>query len=181
MAENKRVKKSKGLEIGVEKLHLENGHARSELGKLRTDEIVKEESASSNGYSPQDSSLKSASQSPYKQEHALQSPTIKMEKHEEVIGGEVTLKQEPGQLPKLSRSTSHKILSRPPPLFKDYPDKTKEAEDSFELISGCSYTSKYIGSTEHDSMDCDCAEEWGKAISPTTIHSIFRSDTDFFM
>ena len=168
MTEDKRARKSRGLETGVEKLNLDNGLSKKDLGKLRTDEI-KEESASCNSLSPQDSPMKSASQSPFKQVNASQSPPTKMERHEEIIGGEVTVKQEPGQPPKLSRSTSHKIASRAPPLFQDYPDKTKEAKGTFELISECSYTSKWIGSTEHDSMDCDCAEEWGKTISPVPI------------
>ena len=86
-----------------------------------------------------------------------------MEIHEDFIAGEVTVKQEPGQPPKLSRSQSHKFMSRPPPHFDDLPDKTNEANGTYQLIWECSYVSKYIGSTEHDSMDCDCAEEWGKA------------------
>ncbi len=170
MTEDRRQKKSRVLESSVEKLHLEDGRTKRELGKLRTDGI-KEESASSNGYSPQDTSMKSASQSPFVQEKASRSPSTAMEKHEEVIGGEVTVKQELGQPPKLSRSTSHKIVSRPPPLFNSHPDKTEEANGTFQIISECSYTSKYIGSTEHDSMDCDCTEEWGKVTSTNVPHA----------
>lgn len=135
-----------------------------EPGRLRTDEI-KEESASSNSQSPSDTSMRSASQSPTKHEKASQSPFTSSEKHEEIVGGEITVKQEPGQPPKLSRSTLQKIVARSPPVFSDYEDKIKEARETFEVIPECSYSSKYIGSSEHDSMDCDCAEEWGKHLS----------------
>ena len=174
MTEDKRARKSRGLESGVEKLHLEHGLSKRDSGKLRTDEI-KEESASCNSLSPQGSPLKSASQSPYKKENLSQSPPPGMEKHEEIIGGEVTVKQEPGQPPKLSRSISQRITSRAPLLFQDHPDKTKEAKGTFELISECSYTSKWIGSTEHDSMDCDCAEEWGKLKTSSAHLSVFSN------
>ena len=167
MTEEKRLKKSRVLESGVEKLHLENGHTKEELEKLQADEI-KEEPTSTNGNSPQDMSMDVGSQSPFNQGKISRSPCSNVEQHEELIGGEVTIKQEPGQPPKLSRSTSHKILCRPPLLFNEYLDKTKEAKATFQFISECSYTSKYIGSTEHDSMDCDCAEEWGKT---TFIHA----------
>lgn len=164
MSEDKRHRKSRVLEAGVEELHLHNGHTKRDRGRSRTDEI-KEESASSSGHSPQDTSMNSASQSPIKHSKLSQSPHTGSETHEEVVGGDVTVKQEPGQPPKLARSSSQKIVSRPPPLFDDYADKTEEARGTFQLLSECAYSSKYIGSTEHGSMDCDCAEEWGKAAS----------------
>lgn len=167
MTEDKRLKKSRVLDSSVQDAPLENGRTKREPGRLRTDEI-KEESASSTSQSPQDTPMKSTPQSPIKYEKASQSPFTGSEKHEEVIGGEITVKEEPGQPPKLSRSTSQKIVARPPPLFDEYKDKTEEAEESFEVIRECSYSSKYIGSSEHDSMDCDCAEEWGKT-TPTSI------------
>jgi len=168
MTEDKRQRKSRVSESNVQNLRLENAHTKRELGRLRTDEI-KEESASSNSQSPSDKSMNFASQSPTKHEEASQSPFTDSEKHEEVIGGEITVKHEPGQPPKLSRSTSQKIVARPPPLFDNYEDKTKEAREGFEVIPECSYSSRYIGSSEHDSMDCDCAEEWGKDVSTSTI------------
>lgn len=75
--------------------------------------------------------------------------------------GEIVLKQEPGQLPKLSRSSSQKVALRPPPLYTHLPDSTQDALATFEQIPGCIYANKYMGYTEH-AMECDCAEEWGK-------------------
>ena len=79
----------------------------------------------------------------------------------QVLGGEIMVKLEPGKPPKLSRTSTQRVTARPVPLFDDYPDKTNEATGVFQVISECSYSSKYLGSTEH-AMDCDCAEEWGK-------------------
>lgn len=75
--------------------------------------------------------------------------------------GEIVLKQEPGQPLKLSRSSSQKVASRPPPLYTHLPDSTQDALATFEQIPGCIYANKYMGYTEH-AMECDCAEEWGK-------------------
>lgn len=78
----------------------------------------------------------------------------------ETVGGEILVKQEPGQPPKLSRSSSQKIVARPPQLFSHFPDSTADALATFEQIEGCEYANKYMGYTEH-AMECDCAEEWG--------------------
>jgi histone-lysine N-methyltransferase SETD2 len=80
---------------------------------------------------------------------------------EETVGGDILLKQEPGQPPKLSRSSSQKVLSRPPQLFDHLPDSTQDALATFEQIQACWYANKYMGYTEH-AMECDCSEEWGK-------------------
>ena len=157
MTEHKRSRKSKGIENGVEELHLENGDALGRLGKE-----IKEEAANSNKSSPRDTYMKSISQSPIKTEIPSQSPSTGSEKAEEVVGGEVTVKLEPGHPPKLARSASHKIISKQAPLFHGHPSKTEESKHTFQVLDQCSYTSKYIGSTEHGSMDCDCTEEWGK-------------------
>lgn len=96
-----------------------------------------------------------------------------------MVGGKVTLKMEPGQPPKLARSSSQKITSRPLQLFTDYDNKTEEAKAVFETIPTCVYSSRFMGATEHG-MDCDCSEEWGKdtahffwssIFSPILIHS----------
>lgn len=157
MTENKRSKRHKVLENSVQELHLESGEA---LGRL--DKEIKGEATDGNGYSPRDIPMKSHSHSPVKTDLPLQSPSTGSEKHEEVVGGEVTVKLEPGHPPKLARSSSHKIISKPAPLFHDHPSKTEESKHTFQVLEQCSYTSKNIGSTEHGSMDCDCAEEWGK-------------------
>jgi histone-lysine N-methyltransferase SETD2 len=77
------------------------------------------------------------------------------------VGGDITLKQEPGKPPKLARSASQKVIARPPQLFDHLPNSVNEATESFEVIGSCIYSSKYMGHTEH-AMECDCAEEWGK-------------------
>lgn len=163
MTEDKQQRKSRISAASLEKLQIDSRHTKREPGRLRTEEI-KEEYTSSNGQSPRDMSTKASPESPFRHDKASHSPSTDYEEHEEVISGEVTVKQEPGQPPKLSRSTSQKFVAKPPRLFDDCDDKTREARGSFQVIPECSYSSKYIGSTEHDSMDCDCAEEWGKII-----------------
>lgn len=170
MTENKRSKRHKVLENSVQELHLESGEA---LGRL--DKEIKGEATDGNGSSPRDIPMKSHSHSPVKTDLPLQSPSTGSEKHEEVVGGEVTVKLEPGHPPKLARSSSHKIISKPAPLFHDHPSKTEESTHTFQVLEQCSYTSKNIGSTEHGSMDCDCAEEWD---SFTKTNSACGHDSD---
>lgn len=80
---------------------------------------------------------------------------------EEVIGGDITLKLEPGKPPKLARSSSKKIPTRPPPLFLDHEDVTSEARRTFEVLPDCNYANKYLGTTDA-AYECDCNEVWGK-------------------
>lgn len=163
MTGHERLRRHKVLENKVEELHLENRDTPSRLGKE-----IKGEATNSNWSSPRDTSMKSSSQSPIKTEIPKQSPSSGSEKLEEVVGGEVTVKLEPGHPPKLARSSSHKIISKPAPLFHNHASKTEESKHTFQVLEQCSYTSKYIGSTEHGSMDCDCTEEWGKS----TLHAL---------
>ena len=158
MTEDKRLRRNKVLVESVEDLHLENGVNRRAGGGRRS-----ESTTGSNGVlTPNDAAMKSETQSPVKNEKVSESPNIGSEEHEEVIGGGVTVKEEAGQPPKLSRTTSQKIIARPPLLFNDCPSKTEEARGTFDAISECTYTSKHIGSTEHGSMECDCQEDWGR-------------------
>jgi SET domain-containing protein len=92
---------------------------------------------------------------------ATQTPKSENNEHEEI--GEIALKVEPGKAPKLSRKSSQKVISRPAPLFADLPDSTAEAVSAFQVIRDCIYGSKYMGSSEHDALGCDCSEEWGKS------------------
>lgn len=108
---------------------------------------------------------RSKSQSPAKQLPSDAS-TPRTDAHEEMLGGEITLKMEPGKAPKLSRTASQKILSRPPPLYLDLPDATQEAVSSFDVLTKCTYANKHIGTTEH-ALECDCPEEWGKLPTPS--------------
>ncbi|EMC96581.1 hypothetical protein BAUCODRAFT_481348 [Baudoinia panamericana UAMH 10762] len=102
-------------------------------------------------------STKKQSRSSVKVDIMAQSP-IKAE-HQEVLGGDVTLKLEPGKPPKLARTTSQKVEKRPPQLFLDYEDKTSEATSTFGVLPECTYANKYLGTTE-PALECDCAEEW---------------------
>lgn len=98
---------------------------------------------------------RSSSQAPIKSENGVFSAK------EEKVGGDITVKMEPGQPPKLSRSSSQKVVAQPPQLFLHLPDSTAEAQSTFEVIETCTYANKYMGYTEH-AMECDCAEEWGE-------------------
>ena len=88
--------------------------------------------------------------------------TMTKPSEEETRAGDMVVTQEPGQPPKLARSTSQKVVPRAPRLFAHLPDRTQEALASFEKIEVSWYANKYMGYTEH-AMECDCAEEWGKS------------------
>ncbi|KAK0919789.1 histone methyltransferase set2 [Friedmanniomyces endolithicus] len=104
---------------------------------------------------------KRQSRSPVKVGSMARSPAL-TNGHEETLGGGVTLKLEPGKPPKLARTTSTKVIRRPPPLFSDYEDKTAEATSVFTVIPECTYANKHLGTTE-TALECDCAEEWDVA------------------
>ena len=64
---------------------------------------------------------------------------------------------------RLSRSTRKppgKLTKREPPVFDDFPDVTAESCSHFQVIPDCLYGSKHLGSTDNDSFDCDCRDEW---------------------
>ncbi len=66
---------------------------------------------------------------------------------------------------KLSRKPLQKMSRSPPPLFDHLPDSTEDACQTFQVISDCLYGSKNMGSSDHDALDCDCAEDWRKLLS----------------
>ncbi|RAL05616.1 SET and WW domain protein [Aspergillus ibericus CBS 121593] len=114
---------------------------------------------------------RSSSRSPVKKEESEeneQNPTGRegshVDKPEEKVGGDIIVKLEPGQPPKLTRSSSQKVIARPPQLFSHLPDSTAEAEATFDLMDTCTYANKFMGYTEH-AMECDCAEEWEPSVS----------------
>ncbi|KAF2754475.1 hypothetical protein EJ05DRAFT_142624 [Pseudovirgaria hyperparasitica] len=131
-----------------------DGHLQSPAGRQRS-------STPNSDVAPTALKFASASLSPHKMEKELQSPATPAEQ-EETIGGEITLKLEPGKIPRLARTASQKIVPRPPPLYNDLPDKTQEAVSKFLVLSDCTYTPKYLGETEH-ALECDCPEEWDSA------------------
>ncbi|KAL3481836.1 hypothetical protein BJX99DRAFT_218311 [Aspergillus californicus] len=92
----------------------------------------------------------------------------------ERVGGDISVKLEPGQPPKLARSSSQKVLARPPQLFRHLPDSTQEAQKTFEVIETCQYANKYMGYTEH-AMECDCSEEWDQ---PSSTNRACGEDSD---
>jgi len=70
------------------------------------------------------------------------------------------LAQENGVAPKPSRKSSKLPPRNPPQLFNHLPDATEEACRTFQVISDCLYGSRNMGSSDHDALDCDCAEDW---------------------
>lgn len=62
--------------------------------------------------------------------------------------------------PKLTRKSSSKAVARAATLYDDLPNVTSKACAAFQVIPDCLYGSKNLGSTDNDSFDCDCREEW---------------------
>ncbi|KAF2840261.1 hypothetical protein M501DRAFT_932102 [Patellaria atrata CBS 101060] len=159
MSDNEREEKSAQLEIEVREMKIEADTSEDGAGAVTTQRSQLEKARSNapnNVTSPSKLKVKSSSHSPIKLECATPSP---IDNTEEVIGGDIMVKLEPGKAPKLSRASSHKVMSRTPPLFLDLPDSTPEATRSFQVIDDCSYAAKYLGTTDH-ALECDCAEEW---------------------
>lgn len=161
MADNKRER----LEAEVREMRLKEEDADVDMDTIAPANVAKREvsvpgsgAASASG-TPR--AHKRQSRSPMKRQMDADSPTVKSD-HEETIGGDVVLKLEPGKPPKLARSTSHKVEKRPPQLFWEYDDKTREASATFDVLPECTYANKYLGTTE-SALECDCAEEWGKS------------------
>lgn len=111
--------------------------------------------------------VESRSQSP-KRKSTSATPKSELE-DEETIAADITITVEPGKVPKLSRKSTQKVIARPPTLFTDLPDATAEAGSVFQRIKDCIYGSKYMGSSEHDALDCDCSEEWSGCSVPFLI------------
>ncbi|KAI7565843.1 hypothetical protein KC317_g6084 [Hortaea werneckii] len=162
MADEEQDVKRGSLE-SLRDMHLkeESQHMDVDMDNIPRAESVKEErSTSASGTPGADAtpmSTKRQSRSPMNKHSQTRSPSAKDDP--ETVGGEVTLKLEPGKPPKLARTTSQKVERRPPPLFFDHEDKTGEATSSFTVMSECTYANKYLGTTEH-ALECDCAEEW---------------------
>lgn len=163
MAPKGRSKKINVIEDELEAMKVKNSESSEEelWGTRSVGEGNKESSVKSSETSPDQLDMKSATQSPKKQEQDSPMPITAKDEHEEVLGGEITVKLVSGKPPKLSRSSSHKVVARTAVLFDEYPDKTQEATSNFQVITECNYSTKSLGSTEH-AMECDCTEEWGK-------------------
>lgn len=155
------------VENGLKDLHLQKEDTGNRKGRPLSKYIRREHTLGSD-MSPSSISQRQSLQSPRKPGGSSQSSAVSTPKNEEVVSSSVAIKQQPGQPPKLARSTSQKVTPRTPPSFLDYPSKTEEAKDIFQVLPACIYSSKAIGATDH-AMDCECTEEWGQSISSSVL------------
>ncbi|KAI5367715.1 putative WW domain, SET domain, Post-SET domain, AWS domain, Set2 Rpb1 interacting [Septoria linicola] len=162
------------LESEVREMHLKEEEDDLDMDTIPVSAGAAKEvtsgTTSGNGTPP---GVQRQSRSPVKQKFDAESPAIKSD-DEETVGGDVTLKMEPGKPPKLLRTTSHKIEKRSPRLFFDHEDSTDESKGTFEVLPQCTYANKHLGTTEH-ALECDCAEEWDPA---TRTNHACGEDTD---
>lgn len=163
MSDSESEKKSAQLEPKLHSMKIEEG---SSVGEGADASRVKVEDRQERTLTPALNILtlpkpksRSATQSPRKQLSPASSPSETQE-HEQVVGGDMTLKMSPGKAPKLSRTASQKIVPKSPQLFLDLPDATEEARGTFQTLPACTYAAKHLGTTE-PALECDCAEEWG--------------------
>lgn len=163
MSDSEGEKKSARLEPELRDMKLEEGAALHAAGES-DDMPIKAEDVDAPTPSAIPPRLKTTrkSQSPMpKHDSEASSPADSTK--EEVVGGDIVLKMEPGpggRALKLSRSASQKIISRPPPLYLDLPDSTNAAKETFAVLPECTYSNKHIGTTD-PALECDCSEEWG--------------------
>jgi hypothetical protein len=158
------AKQERRLASEVQGLHLKEEDRDADMDTLPAAELKSERSASHDVEAGTPMSIKRSSHSPVESKEP-QSADIKSD-NEDLV----TLKQEPGKPPKLSRTTSRKVERRPPPMFNDYKDSTSEATSTFQVITECSYANKNLGSTD-PALECDCAEEWGKSLFATASYT----------
>ena len=133
--------------------------------------VKKERSASASG-SATPKGVKRQYLSPIKDESMAQSPVPKTE----VVGGDVELRLDEGERPRLVRKQSQKITRRPPELFTHLPDATERATSAFSVLRECVYANKHMGTTDH-ALECDCAEEWGKHPNNTPEYQYHQKPT----
>jgi histone-lysine N-methyltransferase SETD2 len=94
------------------------------------------------------------------------SPTSSVPPDEMKAGSDSASTPDHGPPPKLARSKSAQKLPRAPVMLFDHlPNATDESCKNFQVINDCLYGSKHMGSSQHDALDCDCAEEWRKCSS----------------
>ncbi|KAF2232112.1 hypothetical protein EV356DRAFT_534948 [Viridothelium virens] len=164
MSDDEKDGKSEGLETEVQEMHIK---VESPLGRDASDnqegsDTVNREPSTAEGSPVKHETVsRSHSHTPMKSQSSAQSPHLKSDS-EETIGGEITVKVEPGQVPKLARKSSQKVMQRPAQLFLDHEDRTEEARTTFDILDECTYANKYIGTTDH-ALECECQEEWDAA------------------
>lgn len=62
--------------------------------------------------------------------------------------------------PSRSSRKASQQAPKEPVLYSHLPDMTDESCGTFQVIPDCLYGSRHLGSTDNDSLDCDCREEW---------------------
>lgn len=162
MAEDTREFKPEAVDAALEEMKLEGESPPGDTIVANGYDEVPTPGKSEKSRSSTPATKKSASRSPYPKQSASQSPKSEDEDGEEHIGGDITVTVEPGKAPKLLRTSSQKIIARPPQLFSDLPDSTEESLDVFHLIKDCIYGAKHFGASDNDALDCDCSEEWSE-------------------
>ena len=167
MGDGSSANKAQKVEEGIKEMKIENTDSEEEVwGTITVGEEEQETASRSDTGSPIKVDVETPTKLHKNRESPLQSPPkMPKDEHEETLGGEITVKMEPGQPPKLQRSSTQKILTRAPTLYDHLPDKTLEATGAFQVITDCTYSNKNLGYTEH-AMECDCSEEWGKPCKP---------------
>ncbi len=154
--------KQENLEAEVQDMNLKEEKAEDvDMDTITVADMTKKEGlASLNPSGSTTPKTARQSRSPVKRESTAPDGPLK-EEDTKIVGGEVELKLESGDRPKLVRKQSQKIKARPPQLFKDYDDKTGEATSHFSVIRDCIYAAKYMGATD-PALECECQEEWGE-------------------
>ena len=166
MADGSPTRTPKKVEEGIKEMKIETGDSDEEvLGTITVGGSKIEPESRSDTGSPIKVDVRSPTKTLPKQESPPYFPKMAKDEHEQILGGEITVKIEPGQPPKIQRSSTQKVVARAPPLFDHLPNKTIEATSTFQVITDCTYSNKYLGYTEH-AMECDCSEEWGKPYQP---------------
>lgn len=134
------------------------GDLSSQSGDVKSSPADAEQAAKAESRSP----VKEEEEDEEEDKNGSQTPKPQDGLHEETVAGDVRVVLEPGKPPKLSRKASEKVIARSPRVFDHLPDATEEATQSFQVIKDCIYGSKYMGYSEHDSLDCDCSEDWSE-------------------
>lgn len=150
----------KKIEAAINDIKISTGNF-NDMGIRINSKDIKDEATPSDTMSSSGLGIKSSSTSPKMSADSSHSSHVSTPKEETAGGGNITITQQAGQIPKSVRNSSQKPLMRPATSFHDFPSKTEEAKGTFQVLTACIYQSKAIGTTEA-AMDCECVEEWGK-------------------
>lgn len=181
MSEDERPVKPEGMDEALEEMHIAelpsvaleqtSSSARTSAyhEALPPADLPQHSSTQISAYnSPQHTPIQ-RSNTPVDMSCRSQTPVLKEDQSQSEVDDPDTLVVEEAFEPRVAkplRKVAQKLTPRPPPLFNDYPDKTEEATSLFEVIRDCMYGSKYMGSADHDSLGCDCNEEFRECHQP---------------